>query len=882
MPQQPPASLPTGTVTFLITDIQGSTRLLLDLGERYAEVLQRHHDLLRQAVAGAGGTTVSTAGDSVFAVFPSAGAAVAAAVGAQRELARQPWPDGKEVKVRMGIHTGEGTLGGDDYIGLDVHRTARIGAAAHGGQVVVSATTAALLDGSEDLVDLGQHRLKDLVRAEHLFQVAAPDLAQRFPPLRSAGGVRAVLLTTRTSYVPRPEADALAAILRDERLVTVTGPGGTGKTRLAIEVARRVKDGYPDGVVMVDLSPLQDPDLVAAAILSAMGIEGGSARPEDRLVSQLASESMLLVLDNFEHLLPAAALAAEVLARCPGLCLLVTSRSPLGVTGEQEFPLSPLPLLDPGVLDVESVGANQAVRLFVERARRVDPSFSVSAANTAALVSITRRLDGLPLALELAAARVRLLPPEAIEQRLAAAGAVGLATRNRDVPERQRTLEAAISWSYDLLPESAREAFERLSVFAGGAGPEEIAQLLQVDEDELLDLLATLVEQSLLRQEEASGRPRFHMLATIAEYAATRLAATGQQRMVQRQHADVYLGLAKRAAPHLTGWQQRQWLDLLEREHDNLRAALDRCIAAGDADRSQRLIAALWRFWQIRGHLDEASGRIEQALSLGGDDPALRASALEAAGGIAWWRGDIERARSAYRAALDILEPGTDLAATANARYNYGLVLGFDGSDDRAPQELQRARDEAREAGDRRIEAWAVWGLSDIGVASGDWEGAARYGEESLALFRDLNDPFGIGWALFMTASSDARQPRGDRPLARSRFREAIRLFAEFGDLTALAMHGRALARLEAAEGNYDRALRLIGAGNALRRKTGAGLLEANEALLDAFDSVTTEALAAAGRSPQDAARLIEEGARFSPDEAIAFILEQGPEAASS
>ena len=877
--RRPGTTLPTGTVTFLITDIQGSTGLVLELGEAYGDVLDRHNALLRGAVASHGGTTVSTAGDSVFAVFPTARGAAEAAVEAQRAVADEPWPDDRRLLVRMGIHTGEASLGGDDYVGLDVHRAARISAAAHGGQVLVSASTAALLGSSPGLIDLGEHRLKDLVHPEHLYQLGAPGLRASFPPLRSLGGVPVILPMSRSSFVPRPEVDAVASLLEQERLVTLTGPGGTGKTRLAVEVGRRSKDAFSDGVVFVGLAGVRQPALVPAAVVDVLGLTSGAASPSQRLKRYLDDRCVLLVLDNFEQVLDAADLVAEVIAACPRVTVLVTSRSPLRLSGEQEFPVPPLETPQATRTDVSSVQSSAAGRLFVERARRVRPAFQLTPDNAPAVAAIARQLDGLPLALELAAARIRLLPAAAIAQRLAASGSTELTTRERDVPARQRTLRAVISWSYDLLSDPAQRAFRRLAPFVGGARLEETELVLDPrPEEDVLDLLAELAEQSLLRQEESDAEPRFTMLLTIAEFAAARLADSGEENATRTRHADAYLALAEEAAPYLTGWEQRRWLDRLERDHDNLRAALHRCVRAGDADRAQRLTAALWRFWQIRGHLDEGAHAIDEALALPTTDEPLRARALEAAGGIAWWRGDIPQARQAYQEALEILEPTGDPAALSNARYNLALALGFEGTDQTATAELYQARREAQQAGDRRLEAWAVWGLSDIGVAMGDWDLAARSGEEALTMFRELDDPFGIGWSLFMTASSHSRLSAGDRDLARRRFQDGTRLFASFRDLTALVLHCRGVARLEAVTGRMDRALRLIGASNALRDRTGAGLLDVNEALLAAFDTETTESLAASGYTPADTERLIAEGARFSPDEAVAYILEELPD----
>lgn len=873
--------LPTGTVTFLLTDIEGSTALLLDAGEGYAAILQRHDEIVRSAVAAHGGSTVSTAGDSVFAVFPGAVAAVAAAVDAQVALGAEPWPADRRVAVRMGLHTGEGTLGGADYIGLDVHRTARISAAAHGGQVLVSAATAALLPpGPNPPTDLGEHRLKDLVHPERIYQIAVPGGTQDFPPLRSLGGVRVILPVPPTTFVPRPEVEPIAELVGSARLVTLTGPGGTGKTRLALEVARRHKEDFPDGVVFVDLSPLHDPQLLAAAVLQVLGIEAGPVPARERLLQAMRGRRALLILDNCEQVVAGAEVAAELLAEAPDLRILATSRSPLHLAGEREFPVGTLALPDRAEAPGE-LAANPAVRLFVDRARRVDPQFAVTEQNSAALAEIAERLDGLPLALELAAARVRLLSPAAIADRLATAGAAELASRDRDVPERQRTMDGAVAWSYDLLPAEVQSAFRRLAVFVGEARLDEIRPVLDLPEMDLLDDITTLVEQSLLRRGGSGDAPRFWMLSTIGEFAAARLAQAGEQSEVKQRHVRAYLALAEEAAPHLTGWDQREWLDLLERNHDNLRAALGRSIEAGNAVCSFRLVVALWRFWQIRGHLDEAAERIDQVLQMACPDRLLKAQALEAAGGIAWWRGAIPEAKRVYTEALEILEPTGDVRAIANARYNLALVLGFDGSDPGSLTEMQRAHAEAKQSGDPVLEAWTVWGLSDIGVTQGDWGLAAESGERALAMFRELDEPFGIGWSLFMTASGDARRPDGDHELARQRLLEGVRLFAAFGDVSALGMHARALARLEAVSGQFDRALRLIGAAEALRHQTGVGLPDAQEALMDNLDPVSTEALVSAGRPDEEMERLIAEGAALSPQEAVSYFLAELPEPSS-
>jgi predicted ATPase/class 3 adenylate cyclase len=868
----PTRTLPTGTVTFLITDIEGSTRLLMDLGEAYASVLERHNGILRDVVEAHGGTTVSTAGDSVFAVFPGAARAVRAAVAAQTAIGAEPWPGGFRVRVRMGLHTGEAVLGADDYVGLDVHRTARISAVAHGGQILLSAATAAL-SRTTGAIDLGEHRLKDLVNPEHLYQVSVPGARSDFPPLRTGGRGEVRLPVPAAGFVPRPEVATVLRLLDEHALVTLTGPGGTGKTRLALETALRSAERFDGGVVFVDLAPVGDPRLVPAAIISALGLQASGAPAVARLRAHFGNRRWLLLLDNFEQVLDGAAAAADLVAACPGMHLLVTSRAPLRVAAEQEFPVAPLAL--PGGDDLAALRDNPAVRLFVMRAARVRPGFVLTAGNAAAIAEIVRRLDGLPLALELAAARVRLLTPEVIAQRLASGGTADLASRDRDIPDRQRTLRSVIGSSYDLLGDSARRAFSRFSVFRGGARIEQIEEVLCTAGQDVVDLLETLVENSLVRRTDADGSVRFGMLATIAEHARERLEESGEAQAVHAGHADAYLALAEQAAPHLTGRAQGRWLDLLEHDHDNLRAAFDWSVARADADRAHRFTAALWRMWQIRGHLDEGADRAAAALRIPVDDPALRARALEAAGGIAWWRGDMERAMQVYDEALTILDGGDDLSATANARYNRALVLGSTSRTGEALAELDLALEEARLAGDRTVQAWARWGTCDVESMRGEWGRAVGPVEDSLAMFRELDDPFGIGWSLFMSATSlSHRAQRGDVELARSRFVEGAGLFAGFGDFTAITMYCWGMAYVEALEGRLERSLRLLGAGRGLRGRLGIGLLDLNEQIAGVFGA-STEVLVGRSMAEDRARALVAQGERLSPDEAVAYLLER-------
>ncbi len=634
----PNADLPAGTVTFLFTDIEGSTRLLGQLGDRYSGVLEDHHRLLRDVLVRAGGIEVGTDGDAFFVVFPRASKAVAAAVEAQRALASHPWPADGRVRVRMGLHTGEGTLGGDSYVGLDVHRAARIAACGHGGQIVASDATRALFGSAPaegiSFRDLGEHRLKDLPAPEHLFQIVADGLESEFPPLRTMDARRGNLPQQLTTFVGRRrEVEGIEAALAESRLLTLTGPGGTGKTRLSLQVAGEVRDAYPDGAYFVPLAPISDPALVVPTIGQALGVREDPGRtPVETVTAELRDKQVLLVLDNFEQIVGAAGDVGQILAAAPALQVIVTSREALQLHGEREYPVPPLALPDPLHLPpLEQLSHYEAVALFIDRARAVKPAFEVTSANAPAVAELCARLDGLPLAIELAAARMKVLAPDAILKRLEHRLSL-LSGGARDLPARQQTLRDAIAWSYDLLEQDERTFFVRLSAFLGGATLEAIEVVATEGLGfDAFDGVASLVNKSLLRQGETEhGETRFFMLMTIHEYAMEMLAGLPEAAAVRRRHAEHFLAIAEDAAPELFGPKQADLLDSLEHEHDNFRAALAWAMDAGEPSLALRLGAALWRFWQMRGHLREAAERLEALVAdaRAADHPAALTSAL--------------------------------------------------------------------------------------------------------------------------------------------------------------------------------------------------------------------------------------------------------------
>ncbi|HMJ38717.1 MAG TPA: adenylate/guanylate cyclase domain-containing protein, partial [Verrucomicrobiae bacterium] len=619
-------NLPRGTVTFLFTDIENSTRLMQEMGDRYPAAQTAHHEMLRAAFKSNEGHELRTEGDSFFCVFASAIDACAAAAAAQRSLAGYAWENGQALRVRIGLHTGEAPLVGNEYIGLDVHQAARIAGAAHGGQVVISDTTRGLVDGKLkpglQIRDLGAHRLKDLALPEHLYQLVIEGLQETFPALRTLDATQNNLPTQMTSFVGRAaEVAEGKRLLQNTRLLTLTGPGGIGKTRLSLQIAAESAQQFPAGVYFVPLSAVRDPELVASAVAQVLGIPISGARtPIEGVVEHLHDKTILLVLDNFEQLLPDGAGAAKQLLQSgPGVKLLVSSRSVLHVYGEQESAVEPLGLPDQKALPgLDALRQYEAVKLFIDRAVAVKPDFAVTNENAPAIAGICERVDGLPLAIELAAARIKLFSPQALLSRLETSLSA-LGTGARDLPGRQQTLRGAIDWSYDMLDANQKRLLNRFSVFARGANLEQ-AELVcgppgEVGGD-VLTGLDDLADHSLLRRQPDLAEPRLLMLQTIREYASERLEQSDESQEIRNRHADAFCSLSNAAASNLFGEDQKMWLDRLELDHDNFRAALDWCVAQKDVERANGLAGTLWRFWQMRGHLHEGRARLTAILAM--------------------------------------------------------------------------------------------------------------------------------------------------------------------------------------------------------------------------------------------------------------------------
>jgi predicted ATPase/class 3 adenylate cyclase len=767
--------LPSGTITFLFTDVEGSTRLLHELGaEEYAPALAEHRRVLREAFGANGGVEVDTQGDAFFVAFATAPGALSAAADALERLRAGP------IRVRMGIHTGTPLLGDEGYVGVDVHRAARIAACGHGGQVLVSASTAALV-GTDRLRDLGEHRLKDLSAPERIYQLG--DAA--FPPLKSLH--RTNLPVPATPFLGRErELHEVTELASQVRLLTLTGPGGTGKTRLALQAAAEASERYPGGVFWVPLAPLRDPGLVLGTAGQAVGSKNG-------LAEHIGDTAMLLLFDNFEHVVDAASDLAGLLSTCPGLAVLATSREPLHVTGEQEYP-------------VPSLTREEGVDLFQARARAV----KADVAGDDVVAEISRRLDDLPLALELAAARVKVLSPaqilERLEQRLPL-----LTGGARDAPERQRTLRATIEWSYDLLTDEEKLLFARLAIFRGGCTLDAAEEVTGAG----LDTLQSLVDKSLVRH---SGE-RFWMLETIREYAAERLAQLADAERVRRRHADFYLRLAEEAEPHLTGAGQGPWLARLEAEHDNFRLSLDSLRHAGLGGEELRLVGALMRFWYVRGHLREGSSRCEEALAVHDDQSQARLKALFGAGLLAHRLGDYRSARAFMQERLDLARRLEDGEAVASSMVGLGLNAHGLGDGERAAAEFAEGAELARAGGYTWVLAVAVGNLADVALEQGDYTRARAQFEESLRLFREVGDERKIVESLVGLGIVASREGRRDE--AEALLREPLEYAEALVDKELAIWCMGEMADLAASAGEMERAAQLMGAVETLREETG-------------------------------------------------------------
>ncbi len=875
-----PAALPTGTVTFLFTDIEGSTELLRRLGDdAYRRAQDDHAAIMRRSIADHRGVEVRTVGDAFFVAFASASEAVLSAIAAQRGFAAHPWPDGATLRVRMGLHTGEGALGGEDYVGIDVNRAARVAATGHGGQIVLSDATRALVaaglpDGTT-MRSLGHHRLKDFEIPEPLHDLAVDGLPVDFPPLRSLDGRRTNLRAPRTSLVGRDaEIATVEAALDAARLVTLTGPGGIGKTRLGLEVARRHLERTGDEVYLVDLSAVRDPALLVSEIATVMRVREESGRElAETLVSILRDRAVLLVLDNLEQLIDGAAAVGTMLDGAPGLRVLATSRIALHLSGERETPVPPLPLPDEHA-DLEALWRSDAVRLFTERGAAVRPDLVVGRANADAVTRIVASVDGLPLALELAASQLRVLDLAALADRLERHLPLP-ATGARDVPDRQRTLESAIAWSFEALDPGERNLFSDLSVFAGGWTLEAAEATCGDRPDDVLKLLGSLIDQSLVRRSDASRGSRYTMLETIRVFSANRRSELpqGDRADVELRHATWYRSLAEEAEPHLTGDEQIAWVARLAEEHENLRASFDRAERADDGALTQealRAAGAMWRFWHARGQLAEGRVRLERLLALPSAAPrtAGRARALGALGSIEYWQADYTSMSAHYDEQVEIARELGDRRLMSRAMLNASFVSVMTG-DMAAEREAVEAVRAVAPPDDVGLQAEIHMNLGFNHLLSGDPDTAKELIERSVDLYREAGERLLLCEA--MGAMSGVAYVQGDLGTAAAWLRDTVEFVAAMPDPLVLSRVLLPEAILANQLQRFGLAATFLGAQGRIEDEYDVRFPEVG---LSFFGDPATPARAALGDEAFD--RAYAEGRSLSQDEVVALLVDEG------
>ena len=831
--------LPTGTVTLLFTDIEGSTRLLQQLDKRYASLLDECRHLLRAAFLEFHGHEVDTQGDAFFVAFARATDAISAAVAVQRALTSHAWPEGVMVRVRMGLHTGEPQRFAEGYVGVDLHHAARIMSAGHGGQVLLSQTTRDLVEHDlpegVSLLDVGEHRLKDLQRPSHLYQPVIAGLPADFPPLKTLDCHPNNLPVQLTPLIGREKEVAAVQYLlqrEDVRLVSLTGPGGTGKTRLGLQVAAELSDLFADGVYFVNLAPLSDPELVVSTIAQTLDIKEIAGKPlVDLLKAYLRDTHILLLLDNFEQVARAAVYVADILSACLNLKVLVTSRMTLHIRGEQEFPVPSLVVPDPKHLpDLVELPQYEAVALFVSRAQATKPTFQLTASNAPAIAEICVRLDGLPLAIELAAARIKVLPPQAILARLGQRLVV-LTSGTRDVPARQQTLRNSIAWSYQLLDTKEQRLFRQLSVFVGGCTLEAIeAVCIMLDTEsaswQVLDGVTSLIDKSMLQQtEQKDNELRLVMLETLCEYGLEVLAASGEMEITRQAHAAYFLTLAEVTQAEITGPQQAMWLERLEREHDNLRAAQQWLLEANGADHDMTMALlfgrALAGFWRTRGYYSEGRRFLKRVLAGSkGNMTSMRAEALNIAAGLAAAQGDYAEAEKLSRESLALSRSREDIRNILASLFILADVAVVKDDPLTARTLMEESLALYQELGDESGIANALFELGWQSKLQEEYTRARTFLEESLVIRRDLGDKGGIAHALFQLAEVHFRA-HGDSTTVRSLLEESLALYKEVGDKEGTAYVFALLGEINLNQGDIDAARSLFEVTFALYREIG-------------------------------------------------------------
>lgn len=923
-------------VTFLFTDIEGSTLLFQKYRDAMPRALARHNEILQAAIGAHHGHVFQIIGDAFHAVFPAALDGMNAALAAQRALYVEPWGEPGPLRVRMALHSDQADVQPDKYASgdyaaaeyLGLARTARLLSAGYGGQILLSGQTAGLvreqLPPQVALRELGIHRVKDF-QPQPIFQATAPEFPSDFPPLKTLASLPNNLPIQLTSFIGREkEIRDVTQRLNDVRLLTLTGPGGAGKTRLSLQVAADSVDRFANGVWFVDLAPLTDPNLLPQIVATTLGLQEPPGRPIlDLLQDYLRDKHLLLVLDNCEHLVEACAQLADTLLRAaPHLKILATSREALGIAGESTYPVPPLSFppvshLAAGTTlpsDLQALAQFEAVRLFVDRARAVLPTFAVTAANAAAIVEICQRLDGIPLALELAAARVRGLTVEQIARRLDDRFHL-LTGGSRTAMARQQTLQAAIEWSYDLLSQSECLLLRRLSVFAGSWTLEAAEQVCAGDEIEpadVMDLLLRLVDKSLVVVDELERAARYRFLDTIWQFARDQLESGQEQaRRVRDRHLDYFLARVEEIDQTLRGAEQESGLASLDRDLDNLRAALAWSSQSHRVEAELRLASGLWRYWRVRSYFSEGRRWLEDALSRADSaNPSTRARALLGAGSLANYQAD-------YARAGQLLEQSLALHRELNDRQGIAYCLNLLSHGQMMTGDLAGAHASIGESltifrslGDTRGLGYALYFLGSMHLARGDAAAAQPALEESLTHLKEAGDKWWVantliqlGWSLSRQAQdaaalqtldeareifaqfgdtrgiarasmyvAEAKSARGDAAAARAAYREGLKVFHEVGDKWWATVCLEGLAYIAARENDAPRVARLLGAAERIHELLGAPLLPVYR---DSYEWSAAQARARLGVPAFSAAW--NDGRALTYDEAIQFAMTDGP-----
>ncbi|MEO6053113.1 MAG: adenylate/guanylate cyclase domain-containing protein [Chthoniobacterales bacterium] len=829
------AEAPQGTISFLFTDIVGSTKLWERFPNIMGGVIARHDALMRATFEMRRGFVFKTVGDSFCVAFPTVNDAVLSALDLQRAIAAENWGEIGIMMVRMGIHTGTAEFRDGDYFGGTLNRAARIEAAAHGGQILLSQLCVELL--SDETLDglqfksLGEHRLRNLERPEHLYQAVAEGLLVDFPPPRSMEVLPNNLPVQTTSFIGRVrELEEVRHLLEGTHLLTLVGTGGTGKTRVALETGAALINEFRDGVWLAELAPLTDPARIPEIVANTLGVREEPERPlQETLINFLKGKTILLILDNCEHLLPACAtLVSEWLRASPNLKVLAASRHSFGISGETTYHVPPLKILDmrtnefEGANMAERLSQYDAVKLFIERARAVNPSFSVTNENAPSVAEICTRLDGIPLAIELAAARVRLLSVDQIAARLDDRFRL-LKGGNRDGLPHQQTLQALIDWSYDLLSETERILFRRLGVFVVGRTLEALEKVCAgegVDEADVLDLLQQLMDKSLVAVEyDKRGQTRYTMIESVWQYAREKLEASGEGDTLRNRHMDYFLVLAEEIAPHFLENDQQEWLERFAEERFNFRAITEWAIRSGRIQDGLRLLPALARPVEVRGNIGLVRGYYQALLKHpDSEEPTLlRAHALDAAGRLAWVEDHYDDARKYYVEAIELFQKHEKPVDAALTTCFLAFLNRGDGNIDLAEKQFLQGIEADKKYNEPKLRAVALSGLGTVAQDRGDITGALELKEESLAIYRKLGDRWVIGYILWGVIRPAIASGKIDR--AKQAMCEWAQIAQDLHNQWVLPYIMESFAAAALALKESDRAARFFGAAEAMRER---------------------------------------------------------------